>query len=65
MRIAIELDGRLPKEALALTKTKQELIHRSLHAVIRQQRIERLMGKLGRLPLDLTPKVRTKLRTDG
>ena len=55
------------KHALALTKakTKKELIHRSLEALIRQQRVERLLGKLGRFPLDLTPRRLTRLRADG
>jgi Arc/MetJ family transcription regulator len=67
MRTTLEIDDRLMKRALALTKakTKRELIHRSLEALIRQQRIERLLGKLGRFPLELTPRRLTKLRTDG
>ena len=66
MRTTLEIDDRLMKRALALTKakTKRELIHRSLEALIRQQRIERLLGKLGRFPLDLTPRRLTKLRAD-
>jgi hypothetical protein len=41
MRTTIEIDDKLLKEALALTKakTKKELIHRSLEALIRHQRI--------------------------
>ncbi|MCZ7625353.1 MAG: DUF2191 domain-containing protein [Candidatus Methylomirabilota bacterium] len=67
MRTTLEIDDKLLKQALALTKakTKKELFHRSLQAVIRQQRIERLIGKLGRLPLDLTPKALSKLRADA
>ncbi|MBZ0170553.1 hypothetical protein MELA_00024 [Candidatus Methylomirabilis lanthanidiphila] len=67
MRTTLEIDDRLLKQALALTKakTKKELVHRSLQAVIRQHRIERLIGKLGRLPLDLTPKALAKLRADA
>jgi Arc/MetJ family transcription regulator len=67
MRTTLEIDDRLMKRALALTKakTKRELIHRSLEALIRQQRIERLLGKLGRFPLELTPRRLTKLRADG
>lgn len=66
MRTTLEIDDRLMKRALALTKakTKRELIHRSLEALIRQQRIERLLGKLGRFPLELTPRRLTKLRAD-
>jgi len=67
MRTTLDIDDRLMKRALALikAKTKKELIHRSLEALIRQQRIERLLGKLGRFPLELTSKRLTKLRTDG
>ena len=67
MRTTLEIDDRLMKRALALTKakTKREVIHRSLEALIRQQRTERLLGKLGRFPLDLTPRRLTKLRADG
>jgi Arc/MetJ family transcription regulator len=67
MRTTMEIDDKLLNQALALTKakTKKELIHRSLEALIRQQRIERLQGKLGRFPLDLTPRRLTNLRADG
>ena len=67
MRTTLEIDDRLMKQALALTKakTKKELVHRSLEALIRQQRIDRLLRKLGRLPLQLTPKRLNKLRADG
>jgi len=67
MRTTLEIDDRLMKRALALTKakTKTELIYRSLEALIRQRRIDRLLGKLGRFPLELTSKRLTKLRTDG
>ena len=67
MRTTLEIDEELMKRALALTKakTKREVIHRSLEAPIRQQRIERLLGKLGRFPLELTSKRLTKLRTDA
>jgi len=54
MRTTMEIDDKLMKRALALTKakTKREVIHRSLEALIRQQRIERLLGKLGRFYTD-------------
>ena len=41
MRTTMEIDDELFKQALALTKakTKKELIHRSLEALIRQKRI--------------------------
>ena len=67
MRTTMEIDDKLLKQALALAnaRTKKELIHRSLEALIRQQRIECLLGKLGRFPLELTSSRLTKLRTDG
>ena len=67
MRTTMEIDDELFKQALALTKakTKRELIHRSLEALIRQQRIERLLRKLGRFPLQLTSRRLTKLRAYG
>jgi len=67
MRTTMEIDDKLMKRALALTKakTKREVIHRSLEALIRQQRLERLLGKLGRFPLELTSKRLTKLRADA
>ncbi|MFN3477119.1 MAG: type II toxin-antitoxin system VapB family antitoxin [Candidatus Methylomirabilales bacterium] len=66
MRTTLDIDDKLLKQALALTKakTKKELIHRSLEALIREQRIHRLLGKLGRSPLHLTPKTLAKLRAD-
>jgi len=67
MRTTMEIDDKLMKRALALTKakTKREVIHRSLEALIRQQRLERLLGKLGRFPLELTSSRLTKVRADG
>jgi hypothetical protein len=69
MRTTLEIDERLKKQAQALSKakakTKKELIHRSLEALIRQQRVKRLIGRLGCFPLQLTPKGLTRLRADG
>ncbi len=67
MRTTLDIDDKLLKRARALTdaKTKKELIHRSLEAFIRQQKTGRLISKLGRLPLRLTPKRLAKLRADG
>ena len=67
MRTTLEINERLMKRALTLTKakTKKELIHRSLEALVREQRIERLLGKLGRFPLRLTPRKLDKLRANG
>jgi Arc/MetJ family transcription regulator len=67
MRTTLEINERLLKQAQALTKakTKKEVVHLSLEALIRQQRIERLLGKLGHFPLDLTPSKLARLRADG
>lgn len=67
MRTTLDIDETLLKTALAASgaKTKRELINRSLEALIRQQRIARLLGKLGRFPLQLTPRRLAKLRADG
>ena len=67
MRTTIEIDDKLLKEALALTnaKSKRELIQLSLEALIRQQRIERLLGKLARFPVRVTPKRLLKLLAEG
>ena len=67
MRTTLEIDDSLFRQAQALTKakTKRELIHRSLEALIRQQRIERLISKLGKVQLDLTQQKLTRLRKDG
>jgi len=66
MITTLEIDEKLIKQAQVLTKakTKKEVIHRSLEALIRQQRIERLIGKLGRFPLQLTARSLTKLRAN-
>jgi Arc/MetJ family transcription regulator len=66
MRTTLEIDEKLLKQARGLSgaKTKRELIHRSLQALIRQQRIHRLMGKIGRLPLDLTVRELSEMRAD-
>lgn len=67
MRTTLEIDDKLMRRALALTKakTKKELIHRSLETLIRQKWNERLLVKLGRFPLQLTSRRLTRLRTDG
>lgn len=59
MRTTLEIDDKLFKQAQVLTKAKTK------KKVIRQQRIERLLGKLGHFPLDLTPGKLAKLRADG
>lgn len=67
MRTTLEIDDKLMRRALALTKakTKKELIHRSLETLIRQKWNERLLVKLGRFPLRLTARRLTSRRADG
>lgn len=67
MRTTLDIDEKLLHQAWALghPKTKTELIERSLEAFIRERKIERLLGKLGRFPLALTPKGLAKLRAQG
>lgn len=67
MRTTLDINERLLKQAQALTKakTKKGVFHLSPEALIRQQRIERLLGKLGHFPLDLTPSTLARLRADG
>ena len=67
MRTTLEIDETLLKQALAATKakTKKEVIHRSLEAVIREYRVHRLIGRLGHFPLHLTPSTLTRLRRRG
>lgn len=64
MRTTLEIDEKLLRQAWSLghPKTKRELIERSLEAFIRERRIERLLGKLGRFPLALSSKELIKLR---
>lgn len=64
MRTTLDIDEKLISQAFALTnaKTKKELVERSLGALIREERIQRLLGKLGRFPLKLTPKELAKRR---
>lgn len=73
MRTTVELDERLVRRAMSAagartrtrTRTKKELIHLSLEALVREHRINRLIGRLGRFPLNLTPKALKKLRKDA
>ncbi len=66
MRTTLDIDEKLLNQAWVLVKpkTKRELIERSLAALIREQRIHRLIGKLGRFPLALTPAALAKFRAE-
>lgn len=67
MRTTVELDEKLVRLAMSAAgaRTKKELIHLSLEALVREQRINRLIGRLGRLPLNLSPRALKKLRKDA
>lgn len=67
MGITMEIDDKLLRETLALNKAKakKRLLHCAFEALNHQQRIERLLGRLGCLPLRLTPRKLTQLRSDG
>lgn len=56
VRTTIELDDNLLQEAMTVTgaKKKRHLIELALHEIIRRQRIERLIQRLGKTPLALT-----------
>lgn len=53
MRTTVDIDDKLLKEAKAIlhTKTKRELIERSLQEIIRQEHVQRLIGRLGKTPM--------------
>lgn len=66
MRTTVDINEELLIEAMRLAgaRSKKEVIHLSLQELIRQKRIERLLKKLGKFPLDLTPQELEKLRED-
>ena len=53
MRTTIDIDEKLIKEAQAIlhTKTKRELIERSLEEVVRREKLRRLASWAGRIPM--------------
>lgn len=67
MRTTVDLDEKLVQRAMSAAgaRTKKDLIHLSLEALVREHRINRLIGRLGRFPLNLTPKALKKLRKDA
>lgn len=66
MRTTIDLDEDLVREAMALlgVKTKREAVRRSLEALVRQRRRERLRARLGKVDLDLTLEELEAMRQD-
>lgn len=66
MRTTIDLDEDLVREAMALlgVKTKREAVRRSLEALIRQRRRERLRARLGKVDLDLSLEELEAMRRD-
>lgn len=64
MRTLIDIDEKVLKEALKLTKakTKKEVVNLSLKELVRRKRIERLKSKLGKFDLDLDLKKLERMR---
>ena len=56
MRTTVDLDEELVREVMDLlgVKTKRQAIQRSLEALVKQKKRERLRTKLGNLDLDLS-----------
>jgi len=56
MRTTVDLDEELVREVMDLlgVKTKRQAIRRSLEALVKQKKRERLRTKLGNLDLDLS-----------
>ncbi len=53
MRTTIDIDDKLLKEAWAILrpKSKRELIERSLEEVVRREKLKRLAGWFGKIPM--------------
>lgn len=66
MKTTIDIDEELLEEATKLAgfSTKKKLVNFCLKEFIRLKSIERLKGKLGKLPLTLTLKDLEKMRED-
>jgi Arc/MetJ family transcription regulator len=66
MRSTIDIDEKLLKEAMKLTKakTKRDLVHMSLREIINHKRRQRLAGRLGHYDLNLTSKELQRMRDD-
>jgi len=66
MRTTVEIDDRLLQEAMVATgtKKKRQLIELALREVIRQQRIDRLIRRLGTTPLTITATDLRRMRAD-
>jgi len=66
LRTTVDIDERLLEEVMQLlnVRTKREAVQRSLEALIRQARRQRLQAKLGRVDLDITLDELHKLRSD-
>ena len=66
MRTTVEIDEKLPHEAMAVTgtKKKRQLIELALQEVIRQRRLDRLIQRLGKTPLAITADELQRMRAD-
>lgn len=66
VRTTIDIDERLLREVMQVlnARTKREAVQRSLEALIRQARRQRLQSKLGCVELDITLDELHELRSD-
>lgn len=66
MRTTLDLDGKLLREAMALSraKTKKETVERSLRELIRTAHLERLIARRGG-GTTLTLRTLSQMRRDG
>jgi len=67
MRTTVDLDEKLVREVMDLlgVKTKRQAIRRSLEALVKQKKRERLRTKLGNLDLDLSLEELESMRQDA
>lgn len=66
MRSTIDIDDRVLADAMkvAHVRTKKALIDLSLKELVRKKRRERLLAKLGKLPLNISASQLEKMRGD-
>jgi len=67
MRTTVDIDDKLLKEAREIlhTKTKRELIERSLAEIVRTEKLRRFADRLGKIPLDMTLRDLKRMRRRG
>ena len=67
MRRTVVIDDKLLEEARRVLGTKgvRDTVEAGLKETVRRARLEELRRSLGKVDLDLTPEVLTRLRDDG